>query len=456
MQANTASDYHKKRHPKIREFIAEILIFLSDIAVMFLVLFFSFIICYFFASKEIILNEILIACLKMYPAYFIISFLFFYERIYTHRFDFWHESRKIIKSLLLASVTVISFGVVINQSENFPVEIVFCSFFLMMVFIPISKYFLKRYLFKIGLWKKGVKLLSEGAFLDDEIFGNPYLGYIKSKRKQADLVFLDSYKKDPDDLKKVLEKEIQSKEKVMFVPFFNNYQFTNSDIYELTNIRTNLIVLENKLTSKYRMFINRAYNLILAIILAPILLPIVGFIAFLINQDSKGPVFFKQPRLGRNGSIFMCYKFRTMYTEDIQEKLLKDYLEENPHEVENYEIYCKYENDPRVTKVGNILRKTSLDELAQIINVLKGEMNFVGPRPYLVNEKEKMGEASADTILKVSPGITGLWQVSGRNELPFDERVQLEKWYVQNWSLWKDCVILAKTVGVVLNKVGAR
>ncbi len=449
-------NYHKKRHPKLREFISEVIIFLTDILVIFFTLFFSFIVCRYFQGEDIVLNDIFISCLKMYPTYIIITFLFFYERIYLNRFDFWHETRKIIKSLLLSFFAVITLGVIINQSQNYPVEIIACSFVFMMVFMPLSKFFLKPFLFNIGFWKKGVKLLSSDALFKDEIFGNRYLGYIKSKRKEADIVFIDSHKKDPERLKIILEQEIQSKEKVMFVPIFNNYQFTNSDIYELTNTRTNLVVLENKLKSKYRMFINRSYNLVLAILLAPFLMPIVGIIALAINQDSKGPILFKQKRLGRNGSIFMCYKFRTMYEQEEQERLLKDYLEENPHEIENYEIYCKYENDPRVTKVGNFLRKTSLDELAQIFNVFKGEMSFVGPRPYLVTEKEKMGEANVNTILKTNPGITGLWQVSGRNELTFDERVQLEKWYVQNWSLWKDFVILLKTAGVVLNKVGAR
>jgi lipopolysaccharide/colanic/teichoic acid biosynthesis glycosyltransferase len=451
-----AINYENKRHPKLREFIAKTILFFADLFVILISLFLVFSIQSLIGKNEFVLIEVLHSCAKIYPMYIIISCIFFYERIYTHRFDFWHESRKIIKSLLLSFITIISFGVLINQSENYPILTICYSFILIGFSIPLFKYFLKRKLFKLGYWKKGVKILSVNSYLESEIFGNPYLGYIKSKRKEADLVFIDSYKRNPEDLKKILEREIQSKQSVLFIPVFNNYQFTNSDIYELTNTRTNLIVLENKLKSKYRMFVNKTYNFLLAIIAIPLILPIIGIIAFLINQDSKGPIFFKQKRLGRNGKVFLVYKFRTMFTDDIQKKLLDDYLAENPHEIENYEIYCKYENDPRVTRVGNFLRKTSLDELAQIINVLKGEMNFVGPRPYLVTEKEKMGSYNEDVILNVKPGITGLWQVSGRNELTFDERVTLEKWYVQNWSLWRDFVILAKTLGVVLNKVGAR
>lgn len=343
-----------------------------------------------------------------------------------------------------------------SDQGELPKALLITSLAIMSILIPISKLYIKNKLFKMGLWKKGVKLLSSNSYLSEEIFNNPYLGYIKSKRKVAQTVFIDSKGQNPELLKDILELEMQTKENVLFIPVFNNYQFSSNNIYELTNIRTNLLVLENKLKSKYRMFINTTYNYILAILLLPLLLPIIGIIALLIKQDSKGPVFFRQKRLGKNGKEFMVFKFRTMHEQKVQEKLLKDYLEENPHEVENYEIYCKYDNDPRVTKVGQKLRGASLDELAQIFNVLKGEMNFIGPRPYLVSEKEKMGEYNEDVILTTKPGITGLWQVSGRNELTFEERMDLDRWYIQNWSLWKDLVIFIKTISVVLNKVGAR
>jgi len=255
-------------------------------------------------------------------------------------------------------------------------------------------------------------------------------------------------------MKKELEKLIGSKEKVMFVPVFNNYQFSSSEIFELNNSRTSLIVLQNKLNSQYRMFINIVYNYILAVILLPLLLPIIGLIALLVKRDSKGPVFFMQERLGIDGEVFLVYKFRTMHING--DEILQEYLKEHPEEVENYEVYCKYENDPRITKIGKILRNTSADELAQIFNVLKGQMNFVGPRPYMVTEKEKIGTTNAGVILKVKPGITGLWQVSGRNELTFEDRIKMDKWYIYNWSLWMDFVIFVKTISVVLNRSGAK
>lgn len=136
------------------------------------------------------------------------------------------------------------------------------------------------------------------------------------------------------------------------------------------------------------------------------------------------------------------------------EPLLAAYLQEYPEEVTNYEIYHKYENDPRITKIGSFLRKTSLDELPQIFNVLQGEMSLIGPRPYMGDEKVKIGD-KADMILSVKPGITGLWQVSGRSDIDFQSRVEIDVWYVRNWSIWNDIVILIKTVQVVLLRKGS-
>jgi undecaprenyl-phosphate galactose phosphotransferase len=137
------------------------------------------------------------------------------------------------------------------------------------------------------------------------------------------------------------------------------------------------------------------------------------------------------------------------------DNLLEIYLKNHPEEIEYYETYHKYKNDPRITKIGNILRATSLDEMPQILNILRDEMSLVGPRPYMLEESEKLGD-SKQFILKVKPGITGLWQVSGRNNLSFKERNKLEVWYIKNWFFWDDFIILIKTIKVVLMKIGAK
>ncbi len=152
-------------------------------------------------------------------------------------------------------------------------------------------------------------------------------------------------------------------------------------------------------------------------------------------MDSKGDILFRQRRIGKGGDEFTCLKYRTMFENS--DEILREYLALNPQEVDHYSRYHKYRDDPRVTKFGRFLRSTSLDELPQILNVLRGDMSIVGPRPYMVNEVDKLGEFR-DTILRVKPGITGLWQVSGRNNLTFQERMELESWYIKEFgsSYW--------------------
>ena len=149
----------------------------------------------------------------------------------------------------------------------------------------------------------------------------------------------------------------------------------------------------------------------------------------------------------------MCYKFRTMYID--AEERLNAILKTDDTAKEEWNKYWKLKSDPRITKTGLWLRATSLDELPQVINVLKGEMSLIGPRPYLPREKEFLVE-EGETILKLPPGITGLWQVSGRSDTAYDFRITMDSWYVKNWDLWLDLMIIFKTAGVVLKKEGAR
>lgn len=167
----------------------------------------------------------------------------------------------------------------------------------------------------------------------------------------------------------------------------------------------------------------------------------------------NGPVIFAHERIGMNGARFRCLKFRTMAPD--AEARLKALLDSDPPAREEWERERKLRNDPRITRVGAFLRETSLDELPQLINVLRGEMSFVGPRPITESELPKYGEDVA-YYLKCKPGITGMWQVSGRNNLSYEARVALDSQYARNRSLGLDAIILCKTFGVVLSKTGAR
>nr|WP_245526776.1 undecaprenyl-phosphate galactose phosphotransferase WbaP [Marinithermus hydrothermalis] len=198
--------------------------------------------------------------------------------------------------------------------------------------------------------------------------------------------------------------------------------------------------------------VKRFLDLAATVVGGVLVLPLMLLIALFIKLDSPGPVFYLQDRLGKDGRRFKAIKFRTMYGDG--EKRLAELLAQNPELRAEYELYHKLRNDPRVTRFGRVLRKLSLDELPQLWNVLKGEMSLVGPRAYLPRELPKMSGAEG-AILKVMPGITGIWQVSGRNEVTFRERLNMDMYYVRNWSVWLDLYILARTVWVVLFGKGA-
>ncbi|HBU4505768.1 TPA: UDP-phosphate galactose phosphotransferase, partial [Klebsiella pneumoniae] len=169
-------------------------------------------------------------------------------------------------------------------------------------------------------------------------------------------------------------------------------------------------------------------------------------------KKDGGPAIYGHERIGKNGKPFKCLKFRSMVTNS--NEVLKELLLSNEEAKEEWDATFKLKNDPRITKIGHFLRRTSLDELPQLFNVLKGEMSLVGPRPIITDELARYNE-EVEYYLLSKPGMTGLWQVSGRSDVDYETRVYLDAWYVKNWSMWNDIAILFKTIGVVLKKDGA-
>ena len=204
---------------------------------------------------------------------------------------------------------------------------------------------------------------------------------------------------------------------------------------------------KNRSTFKLYKFIKIIFDLLFSLLFLIAFSPLFLIICLLIKLSSRGPIFFLQKRIGRNNIPFKCIKFRTMYPEakDILENLL---LQDSDFKKEFEETH-KIKNDPRITTIGKLLRKTSLDELPQFINVLRGEMSIIGPRPIVKDEKKKYGK-NLKKILLIKPGITGLWQVSGRNNLTYKRRVKLDLNYVENYNLLMDLRILLRTFGVIL------
>lgn len=196
----------------------------------------------------------------------------------------------------------------------------------------------------------------------------------------------------------------------------------------------------------------RAMDIALTFVGGLMILPLLLVLAVMIKLDSRGSIFYRQRRLGQDGVRFMALKFRTMHTD--AEERLASLLESDPALRAEYGMFHKLNVDPRVTRIGRFLRKYSLDELPQVWNVLIGDMSLVGPRPYLEREIPEMAQKEA-IVLRVKPGVTGIWQVTTRNESTFEERVNLDVEYVRNWSPWLDLYILARTVPVVIGGTGA-
>jgi Undecaprenyl-phosphate galactose phosphotransferase WbaP len=191
---------------------------------------------------------------------------------------------------------------------------------------------------------------------------------------------------------------------------------------------------------------------VLVIIGGILCLPLIATIVLLIKLTSPGPATYAQKRIGKGGRPFWAWKFRTMVVN--ADELLQQYLDRDPELRAEWERDHKLKNDPRVTAVGYWLRKTSLDELPQLWNVLRGEMSLVGPRPIVAAEIPKYGDWM-ELYEQATPGITGLWQISGRNNTTYDMRIALDSRYVLNWSPWLDLYILARTIKVVLRREGA-
>ncbi len=212
-----------------------------------------------------------------------------------------------------------------------------------------------------------------------------------------------------------------------------------------------LEVRQHVATPNYE-FAKRTVDVLFVSLGALVAVPVSLAIACWIALDSPGPVFYSQYRIGRNGRMFRAWKFRSMVAN--ADHVLEQHLHANPSLRDEWERDQKLKNDPRVTRSGSFLRRSSLDELPQLWNVLKGDMSMVGPRPIIEKEAERYG-TSFDTYKRVNGGITGLWQVSGRNDVSYQERVDLDMFYVRNWSIWLDLCILFRTIAVVLFRKGA-
>ena len=239
---------------------------------------------------------------------------------------------------------------------------------------------------------------------------------------------------------------------IIFTPNLVGSPMGSLEISTMFVERLTIIKSRNNLSRWYNRMCKFLFDMVVTAIGTVLISPILLLLAIAVGISNGGRVIFAHKRVGRNGKEFACYKFQTMVKD--ADKALEKYLSENPEARKEWETNFKLLHDPRVTKLGAFMRRTSLDELPQVFNVLKGEMSLVGPRPVVRAELAKYGDNKQEYLM-VRPGITGMWQASGRSDTTYEERVAMDSWYVKNWSIWLDIKYLLRTFVVVMKKEGA-
>lgn len=288
-----------------------------------------------------------------------------------------------------------------------------------------------------------------------EVEGIPVIGGLSlapliSQRLGIKTAVVAMPENDPSGVIAAVERFSDSFTRVLLVPDLLNLAHFGAVTQDLGGVLG--IEVRRQLLLRGPRIVKRIMDIVLTALGVLVISPVLGLLALLVKFDSPGPVFYTQKRLGQDGVRFSALKFRTMYGDG--EQRLKELLAKDERLRAEYEEFHKLSDDPRITRVGKLLRRYSLDELPQLWNVLVGDMSLVGPRPYLEREIPDMYQQEA-VILRVKPGITGIWQVTDRNATGFEQRVKLDVEYVRNWSPWLDIYILARTVPVVIVGTGS-
>ena len=284
------------------------------------------------------------------------------------------------------------------------------------------------------------------------VLGIPILGSIENiheilKKNVVDEVIIAIPRSLLQDAEQIVEACEEEGITLRFMADLFNVQVARISFLQVGDIP--LLTMEPVARDPQQIFMKRMFDLFLVILSLPIIIPLFIFIAIIIKIDSQGPVFFVQERVGLNKRLFKMYKFRSMYKD------AEDRLKDIEHLNEAEGPIFKIKNDPRITRVGSLLRKTSLDELPQLINVFLGEMSLVGPRPMSIRDVDLFDKGIQRKRFSVQPGITCLWQISGRSDLPFEKWLALDLEYINNWNFWMDIKILIQTIPAVVKSKGA-
>ncbi len=418
-------------------------------------------------------------------AAFLVLLTFSLEKLYTRRFFFWEEVRILIRSISLSFVLLLTFVFVARGYGRTSRVVIILAWGASFVVFPAFRSLVKRALGAAGIWRKNVLILGTGRaaqrvvreILKDGGLGYRIMGYLSEEGGNVGarlaggipvlgpIADLDLLMKGTGtrDIVIALSDRLQHRlvriakqaepfaETIKIVPPAGNLFTTGVHIENMGDVIA--LSVPRNLAKPWNLAMKRGLDLALGLPLLVVLAPVFALVAAALAVDSKGPLIYSQWRLGRNERRFRIFKFRSMFAD--ADAWLESWLAAHPDNKAEWEMYHKIKGrDPRVTRVGRFLRKASLDELPQLVNVLRGDMSLVGPRPYMPQETGAIGEA-AEIISRVKPGITGLWQVRGRSSLAFEDRLLLDEYYVRNWSPWLDVVILLKTITVLTKREGA-
>ncbi len=414
-----------------------------------------------------------------------------YNGAYTKRFTFWDEVRALWKADFIVFVAVFAFLFIGKQGVQFSRAFLLSVCLLSLLFFPLLRPALKRIIYRLGFLRRKLLILGsgeaalkamktvrrernlgydvagfigdgvcsggEGAGGGDLIEGLKVHGFMDKAERYIGRcsihdVMIAAPGLEKERLANIINKVQHRAESTLYMSDLSAVAVLGAEFRDFGNQEGLVIEIKNNLLRPQNYIIKKLFDFTLGLVLSAIFLVPILVISVVVKATSRGPVMFKQQRIGKCGRVFWCYKFRTMYMD--ADSRLKKILRTDPEARRQWETYWKLKDDPRITAVGRFLRKTSLDELPQLINVLKGQMSIVGPRPYLERERDHLLQFE-ETILQVPPGITGFWQTSGRNGKTFRERLALDVWYVRNWSIWLDIVILFKTMRVVATGEGA-
>jgi Undecaprenyl-phosphate galactose phosphotransferase WbaP len=406
------------------------------------------------------------------------------EGLYTQRRSLWTEIGYLTKAIGLSLAAILAAVALTQQVVSRPTVLLTGAN--LVVLLPAVRFWTKRFLGMAGLWHKRILILGATAtaklamrgLSSDCVLGYQVVGVLDDDAakigksvgmyKGQPILVLGGLSEIREQMERTQAKDVLiampglAEEKLL--PLVHELQAYCGNVYVVPKLwglpmmnlqvdgflreRVMMLKLTNNLAKPWNTWLKRGADLLLGAALTVLALPLFLILTVLIKVDSEGPALFVQERLGYRGRNFRCLKFRTMHVNS--GKKLVEYFKGHPQAAEEWRKYAKLrDHDPRVTRLGRFLRKWSFDELPQLLNVLRGEMSLVGPRPYLPEERERIG-VELPTILSARPGITGFWQVSGRNQLTFDNRVQVEAWYVRNWTVWLDCIVLVKTFRTVL------